>query len=49
MWAYNDKAWGQLLGDYKPGELMAARLKSRHARSPTVGPTSLNVSLGFGS
>jgi meso-butanediol dehydrogenase/(S,S)-butanediol dehydrogenase/diacetyl reductase len=23
MWAYNDKAWGQLLGDYKPGELMA--------------------------
>jgi meso-butanediol dehydrogenase/(S,S)-butanediol dehydrogenase/diacetyl reductase len=23
MWAYNDKAWGVLLGDYKPGELMA--------------------------
>jgi meso-butanediol dehydrogenase/(S,S)-butanediol dehydrogenase/diacetyl reductase len=23
MWAYNDKAWGALLGDYKPGELMA--------------------------
>jgi meso-butanediol dehydrogenase / (S,S)-butanediol dehydrogenase / diacetyl reductase len=23
MWAYNDGAWGQLLGDYKPGELMA--------------------------
>ncbi len=23
MWAYNDKAWGELLGDYKPGELMA--------------------------
>jgi meso-butanediol dehydrogenase / (S,S)-butanediol dehydrogenase / diacetyl reductase len=23
MWAYNDKAWGKLLGDYKPGELMA--------------------------
>jgi meso-butanediol dehydrogenase / (S,S)-butanediol dehydrogenase / diacetyl reductase len=23
MWAYNDAAWGQLLGDYKPGELMA--------------------------
>ena len=22
MWAYNDKAWGALLGDYKPGELM---------------------------
>jgi meso-butanediol dehydrogenase/(S,S)-butanediol dehydrogenase/diacetyl reductase len=23
MWAYNDKTWGQLLGEYKPGELMA--------------------------
>jgi len=23
MWAYNDTAWGKLLGDYKPGELMA--------------------------
>ncbi len=22
-WAYNDAAWGKLLGDYKPGELMA--------------------------
>lgn len=22
MWAYNDAAWGKLLGDYKPGELM---------------------------
>lgn len=23
MWAYNDKAWGELLGEYGPGELMA--------------------------
>ena len=23
MWAYNDQAWGKLLGQYKPGELMA--------------------------
>ena len=23
MWTYNDEVWGQLLGDYKPGELMA--------------------------
>ena len=23
MWAYNDQAWGKLLGDYAPGELMA--------------------------
>ncbi len=22
MWAYNDRAWGDLLGDYAPGELM---------------------------
>lgn len=24
MWAYNDAAWGKLLGDYAPGELMAS-------------------------
>ncbi|MEJ3748967.1 SDR family oxidoreductase [Actinomycetes bacterium KLBMP 9797] len=23
MWAYNDSEWGRLLGDYRPGELMA--------------------------
>jgi meso-butanediol dehydrogenase/(S,S)-butanediol dehydrogenase/diacetyl reductase len=23
MWTYNDQAWGKLLGDYQPGELMA--------------------------
>jgi meso-butanediol dehydrogenase / (S,S)-butanediol dehydrogenase / diacetyl reductase len=23
MWAYNDEAWGKLLGTYQPGELMA--------------------------
>jgi meso-butanediol dehydrogenase / (S,S)-butanediol dehydrogenase / diacetyl reductase len=23
MWAYNDREWGRLLGDYEPGELMA--------------------------
>jgi meso-butanediol dehydrogenase/(S,S)-butanediol dehydrogenase/diacetyl reductase len=23
MWAYNDREWGGLLGDYQPGELMA--------------------------
>ena len=23
MWAYNDRVWGTLLGDYRPGELMA--------------------------
>ena len=23
MWQYNDRAWGKLLGDYQPGELMA--------------------------
>ena len=27
MWAYNDAAWGKLLGDYKPGELMAEWVK----------------------
>jgi len=28
MWAYNDEAWGKLLGDYKPGELMAKWVKN---------------------
>jgi hypothetical protein len=27
MWAYNDEVWGKLLGDYKPGELMAEWLR----------------------
>src|SRR3954447_19185400 len=27
MWAYNDQAWGKLLGDYQPGELMAEWVK----------------------
>jgi meso-butanediol dehydrogenase / (S,S)-butanediol dehydrogenase / diacetyl reductase len=27
MWAYNDSAWGKLLGNYKPGELMAEWVK----------------------
>lgn len=28
MWAYNDSAWGKLLGDYAPGELMAEWVKN---------------------
>lgn len=28
MWAYNDAAWGKLLGNYKPGELMAEWVKN---------------------
>ncbi|WCN12953.1 SDR family oxidoreductase [Marinomonas mediterranea] len=24
MWDYNDKVWGELMGDFKPGELMAS-------------------------
>jgi len=28
MWAYNDQAWGKLLGNYKPGELMAEWVKN---------------------
>ncbi|HVW57252.1 MAG TPA: SDR family oxidoreductase [Rhizobiaceae bacterium] len=28
MWAYNDEVWGKLLGDYKPGELMAEWVKN---------------------
>jgi NAD(P)-dependent dehydrogenase (short-subunit alcohol dehydrogenase family) len=28
MWAYNDAAWGKLLGDYQPGELMREWVKN---------------------
>ncbi len=28
MWAYNDQAWGKLLGNYKPGELMTEWVKN---------------------
>lgn len=28
MWAYNDSAWGKLMGNYKPGELMAEWVKN---------------------
>ena len=28
MWAYNDQAWGKLLGNYEPGELMAEWVKN---------------------
>jgi meso-butanediol dehydrogenase/(S,S)-butanediol dehydrogenase/diacetyl reductase len=28
MWAYNDQAWGKLLGNYAPGELMAEWVKN---------------------
>ncbi|NJO37294.1 MAG: SDR family oxidoreductase [Rhizobiales bacterium] len=28
MWAYNDRVWGQMLGDYGPGELMAEWVKN---------------------
>jgi meso-butanediol dehydrogenase/(S,S)-butanediol dehydrogenase/diacetyl reductase len=28
MWAYNDEAWGKLLGSYAPGELMAEWVKN---------------------
>jgi meso-butanediol dehydrogenase / (S,S)-butanediol dehydrogenase / diacetyl reductase len=28
MWAYNDREWGRLLGDYGPGELMAEWVES---------------------
>jgi meso-butanediol dehydrogenase / (S,S)-butanediol dehydrogenase / diacetyl reductase len=37
MWAYNDREWGKLLGDYKEGELMAewvAGIPMKRAGSP---------------
>jgi len=37
MWAYNDRMWGELLGDYQPGELMeewVARVPLKRAGTP---------------
>lgn len=37
MWQYNDEKWGKLLGNYKPGELMAEWVKAipmRRAGTP---------------
>ncbi|TWC79139.1 meso-butanediol dehydrogenase/(S,S)-butanediol dehydrogenase/diacetyl reductase [Rhizobium sp. SJZ105] len=37
MWDYNDRVWGQMLGDYKPGELMAEWVRNipmRRAGTP---------------
>ncbi len=37
MWDYNDRVWGKMLGDYKPGELMAewvANIPMRRAGTP---------------
>lgn len=28
MWDYNDRIWGRMLGDYRPGELMASWVES---------------------
>ena len=37
MWDYNDRVWGQMLGEYKPGELMAEWVRNipmRRAGTP---------------
>lgn len=37
MWDYNDRVWGKMLGDYKPGELMSewvANIPMRRAGTP---------------
>jgi meso-butanediol dehydrogenase / (S,S)-butanediol dehydrogenase / diacetyl reductase len=37
MWAYNDAAWGELLGNYKPGELMAEWVRGIPMARPGTG------------
>lgn len=37
MWAYNDAAWGRLLGDYQPGELMAEWVRNIPMRRSGTG------------
>jgi meso-butanediol dehydrogenase/(S,S)-butanediol dehydrogenase/diacetyl reductase len=29
MWAYNDKVWGNMLGNYEPGELMKSWVEDK--------------------
>ncbi len=44
MWDYNDRVWGQMLGDYAPGELMKEWVEGipmkRAARPPRSPPSS---------
>lgn len=37
MWDYNDRAWGKLLGDYGPGELMASWVENIPMKRVGVG------------
>jgi meso-butanediol dehydrogenase/(S,S)-butanediol dehydrogenase/diacetyl reductase len=37
MWAYNDQAWGRLLGDYQPGELMREWVRNIPMRRAGTG------------
>ena len=37
MWAYNDAAWGKLLGDYEPGALMAEWVRNIPMRRSGTG------------
>jgi meso-butanediol dehydrogenase/(S,S)-butanediol dehydrogenase/diacetyl reductase len=37
MWAYNDRVWGNMLGDYGPGELMAEWVQNIPMRRAGTG------------
>jgi len=37
MWAYNDRVWGKMLGDYGPGELMAEWVQNIPMRRAGTG------------
>ncbi len=37
MWAYNDRVWGQMLGQYGPGELMAEWVRNIPMQRPGKG------------
>lgn len=43
MWAYNDRAWGKLLGNYGPGELMAEWVKAIPVGRVGTGDDVANV------
>ena len=40
MWDYNDRVWGEMLGDYGPGELMAEWVGASRWGAPARQPMS---------
>ncbi|MFV0426796.1 MAG: SDR family NAD(P)-dependent oxidoreductase [Beutenbergiaceae bacterium] len=49
MWDYNDREWGRLLGDYKPGELIAEWIDGIPMKRPAAPADVANLLLFLAS